>query len=106
MAKLHGRLTQKKAESFYSNPGLKPGQRARREYDGPNLALQITAGAKRANLSWIYHYIFAGKVRDMGLGPLHVVSVAEARKRAIAASLLRLDGVDPLEKKLERQAAT
>jgi integrase len=38
----------------------------------------------------------------MGLGPVDLVSLAEARARAVAARRLLLDGIDPLE---EREAA-
>jgi integrase len=51
-------------------------------------------------LSWLFRY----EGKSVGLGPLHVVNVAEARKRAAALNLLRLDGVDPREHKRARQA--
>jgi integrase len=46
----------------------------------------------------------------LGLGPLHTVTLAEARQRAKAARLQLLDGIDPVEdrkaKKLERVLAS
>ena len=43
--------------------------------DGDGLYLQVTAsGAK----SWVFRYQLAGRRRDMGLGPLSAVSLAEA----------------------------
>jgi len=49
--------------------------------------------------SWIFRYMVAGRAREMGLGPLHTISLSEARKRAQAARHLLLDGIDPIEQK-------
>lgn len=44
------------------------------DHDGGGLYLQIAAtGAK----SWIYRYMLDGRAREMGLGPLHVISLSE-----------------------------
>src|SRR5262249_36050399 len=40
-----------------------------------------------------------GRTREMGLGPLHTVTLAEAREKARQARHLRLDGIDPIEAK-------
>jgi integrase len=62
--------------------------------DGGGLYLQVGAsGAK----SWIYRFMLKGQVRDMGLGSYREVPLAEARKRATAARLLRSAGIDPIE---------
>jgi integrase len=45
-----------------------------------------------------------GAARKMGLGPIHTVSLAEARKRAAEARLKVLDGVDPIENKRAKRA--
>jgi len=65
--------------------------------------LQVTeAGAK----SWIFRFMLNGRAREMGLGPLHAVSLADARTRAAECRRLRADGVDPIEaRKLERGKA-
>lgn len=42
-----------------------------------------------------------GRAREMGLGPLDLVSLAEARAKAVAARKLLPDGIDPLA---EREA--
>src|SRR4029078_514804 len=52
--------------------------------------------------SWIFRYSRYGTRHDMGLGPLHTVSLAEARVRARAARQTLLDGDDPLEMKRQR----
>lgn len=70
--------------------------------DGGGLYLQITkAGVK----SWLFRYMRNGKARGMGLGPLHTISLAEARTRALACRKQILDGGDPLETKEAKQAS-
>lgn len=70
--------------------------------DGHGLYLQIaSAGAA----SWLFRYEVAGRERMLGLGPLHTVSLKEARERARAARLQLLDGVDPIEARKVTKAA-
>lgn len=67
-------------------PGMYP--------DGAGLYLLVgPSGAK----SWIYRFMLDGKAREMGLGPVHTIGLAEARQRALDARRQRLDGVDPVE---------
>jgi integrase len=47
--------------------------------------------------SWLFRFMLNGIAREMGLGPVHTIGLAEARERATAARKLRLDGIDPLE---------
>src|SRR5437660_8925041 len=71
-------------------------QARRRGYygDGGGLYLQVSAsGAK----SWVFRFKEAGRVREMGLGPLHTIGLAEARRRAQECRIARLDGCDPIE---------
>jgi integrase len=64
--------------------------------DGGGLYLQIsTKGSK----SWIFRYERFGRERQMGLGPLHTVSLADARERARQARLSLAAGVDPIDKR-------
>jgi integrase len=88
----------------------KPGMHA----DGGGLYLQATVGPDGGiRRSWIFRYATNareraqghGRERQMGLGPLHTVSLAEARKRAEAARLLRLDGLDPIKARHDEQSA-
>jgi hypothetical protein len=44
-----------------------------------------------------------GKSREMGLGPLHTISLAEARQRALEARKLLVDGTDPIEARTSRR---
>jgi integrase len=63
-------------------------------HDGGGLYLQVGArGAK----SWIYRFMLDGRPREMGLGPVNVISLAAARKRAAECRRMRLDGIDPIE---------
>jgi integrase len=44
-----------------------------------------------------------GRAREMGLGPLHIVTLAEAREKSREARKLRHEGIDPIEsRKAER----
>lgn len=71
--------------------------------DGGGLWLQV---ANQGSKSWVFRYTLAGKAREMGLGPLHTVSLAEARERAAACRKQLLDGMDPIEQRnAGRQAA-
>jgi integrase len=70
--------------------------------DGHGLYLQIaSAGAA----SWLFRYEVAGRERMLGLGPLHTVSLKQARERAKAVRLQLLDGVDPIEARKAAKAA-
>ena len=76
----------------------KPG----RYSDGYGLWLQISSSGTKA---WLFRYMIDGRARHMGLGPLHTVSLAEARTRARQARQLILDGKDPIEVKYEARDA-
>ncbi len=70
--------------------------------DGGGLTLQITqAGVK----SWLYRYMIEGKPFGMGLGPLHTVSLSDARQKALDARKLVLNGINPLTAKKQRKIA-
>lgn len=64
--------------------------------DGAGLYLQVARGGSK---SWIFRYRFGGREREMGLGPLHTVSLAEAREAALEARKLKLKGIDPIQAK-------
>lgn len=71
--------------------------------DGGGLYLQVTAsGAK----SWVFRYRFEGKRPEMGLGPLHVIGLAEAREAAGAARKMVQAGQDPLAGRRAAAVAT
>lgn len=92
MTKAGNRLTAIKVAK-----ATKPGLIA----DGHGLYLRITqTGGK----SWVFRYRRDGRLHDMGLGPLHTVSLAEARAKALDIRRQRLDGADPLTAKREAAA--
>lgn len=80
-----------------STPGYHP--------DGAGLYLQVSGKGAR---SWIFRYTRQGRAREIGLGPLRVVPLAEARTLAHACHRQLHDGIDPLEarraKGLQRKA--
>src|SRR3954449_10312242 len=67
--------------------------------DGGGLFLQVSVGGAK---SWIFRFKEAGRLRVMGLGPIHTISLAEAREKALPCRKTRLDGVNPIE---QRRAA-
>lgn len=71
--------------------------------DGGGLYLQITKGGVK---SWLFRYMKNGNARGMGLGPLHTVSLADARVLALAARKQLLEGVDPLDAKEQHRASS
>lgn len=62
--------------------------------DGGGLWLQVAGGGSK---SWVFRFTMHGKAREMGLGPLHTVTLAEAREKARACRASVLEGVDPIE---------
>jgi integrase len=70
--------------------------------DGKGLYLRVGAGAAR---SWVYRFMISGKAREMGLGSLDDVGLADARERAREARQLRRQGVDPIEAARAKKAA-
>jgi integrase len=64
--------------------------------DGGGLWLQVSQSGSK---SWIFRFTLAGKSREMGLGPTHTVTLAEARTKAQECRQLILDGKDPIEQK-------
>ena len=74
--------------------------------DGGGLWLQVTANGR----SWIFRYTFKSRPREMGLGSLDVIGLAEAREQAKECRRL-LNGtatappVDPIENRRALRAA-
>ena len=69
--------------------------------DGGGLCLQVQHGPTK---SWIFRYMLARRPRKMGLGPIALLSLAEAREAALAARKLLLSGVDPIEARAAERA--
>jgi hypothetical protein len=66
----------------------KPGRYA----VGDGAYLQISASGTKA---WIFRYQRDGRAHHMGLGPVDLISLAEAREKARQARRALLDGADP-----------
>jgi integrase len=64
--------------------------------DGGGLYLHIN---DRSAKSWTFRFMLRGRAREMGLGPVHAVSLAAARQKAAQCRALRLQGVDPIEQR-------
>jgi integrase len=90
MAKLIGKLTAL-AVSRANAPGLYG--------DGGGLYLKVK---ERGTKSWILRYEVNGRSHALGLGPLHTISLAEARVRAADTRRQILDGGNPV---LDKRAA-
>ncbi|HLJ64610.1 MAG TPA: integrase arm-type DNA-binding domain-containing protein [Stellaceae bacterium] len=86
MAKTTEKLTAGMVEKLKGVPG--------KHADGAGLYLQVQGSA-----SWILRYQFRGKERYLGLGPLSVIDLAEARARALDARRQIFDGIDPVAAK-------
>jgi integrase len=70
--------------------------------DGGGLILRVSDGGNKV---WLYRYKANGRVREMGLGPIRDVSLAEARDAAREARRLRRTGIDPIDAKRDRKVA-
>lgn len=70
--------------------------------DGGNLWLQIKNGGK----SWIFRYTVKGVQKEMGLGPVDVITLDNARVKSAELRLKLYQGLDPLiEKQLIAEQA-
>jgi integrase len=66
--------------------------------DGGGLYLQVTrTAAGQLNKSWLFRYATGGRERQMGLGSLTEVKLADARQAAAKCRQQRQDGIDPIE---------
>jgi integrase len=85
MARTIGKLTALKVDKA-KQPGMYG--------DGGGLYLRVTEDAAK---NWVFRFMLNGRPRWMGMGPLHTVNLAEARKRAGEHRLQRHDGIDPID---------
>lgn len=94
MATSLNRLTAKTVTSI-----TKPGRHA----DGGNLYLLVSpTGAK----SWVFMYRLNGKQRELGLGSVHAVPLAGARRQAAAYREALATGSDPRSLRSDKIAPT
>jgi len=59
---------------------------------------------RNGSRAWVFRYAWQGRRREMGLGPLDTVSLAEARDKARDARQTVRDGKDPITVREERDA--
>ena len=89
-------LSAKRVATLAKRPG--------RYHDGHGLILVVV---NANNASWQLRFQRNGRERWLGLGPLHTVTLKDARERARAARLQLLDGIDPIDvRRAERAKAT
>jgi integrase len=92
MAKLSTRFVETAKVGKYGDNGTK----------GLQLAVSPT-GAKK----WVFRFQWQGKPREMGLGSVPEVGLADAREKALAARKLVKNGVDPIsERQKDRRVPT
>ena len=90
MARAIQRLTAQRVQRLKNAEDPKPGMYA----DGAGLYLRVTSkGAK----NWVLRYMLNRRPRWMGLGPLSLYGLADARMRALDARRKRHEGIDPIE---------
>ncbi|MCP4328012.1 MAG: integrase arm-type DNA-binding domain-containing protein [Alphaproteobacteria bacterium] len=93
MARVKNKLTARSIAAL-----KKPGFQS----DGGGLYLQIAPAGGR---SWVFRFQRRGRARWMGLGSLDLVSLQEARQKALDARRLLLEGKDPIDsRRADRQA--
>jgi integrase len=77
------------------------GKFVTRLLDGDGLYLQVTQSVEGYNRNWIFRYEVDGVRHDYGIGPLHRVSLAEARQAKHDLREAIRQGSDPLQEKRE-----
>lgn len=91
MARSHKKLSSKQVATL---------KRAGYWSDGGGLYLQVSPSRAK---SWVFRYTRNHRTREMGLGPLRDVSLADARRKAADARRLLADGIDPIDAKKARR---
>ena len=95
MAREIERLTALKIEAKDLTPGMYP--------DGGGLYLRVTPEGAR---NWVLRYMLDRKPHWMGLGPLALYGLHDARTKALDARRKRHEGVDPIEARRAERAPT
>jgi len=71
--------------------------------DGGGLYLRVTNDGTK---NWVYRYMLDGRPRWMGMGPVAIYGLQDARAKALDARRLRHEGIDPIDaRKAERAQA-
>lgn len=95
----HNSLTPLKVKSIKA-----PGRHA----DGGGLYLEVDppSGNKPGPKRWVLRLVAQGRRRDMGLGSVELVTLAEARDEAIRWRRVARDGGDPIAERRKQRAVT
>jgi integrase len=70
--------------------------------DGGGLYLRVAAGGSKG---WVFRYRVHERLRDMGLGSIHALSLADARQAAAECRKQRQQGIDPIANRRAERAA-
>jgi integrase len=97
MAREIQRLTALRVEKLKGEDSPKPGMYA----DGGGLYLRVTSEGAR---NWVLRFMLDRRPRWMGLGPLALYGLQEARAKALDARRKRHDGIDPIEARRAERA--
>ena len=75
-----------------------PGNRTPAIYhcDSDGLYLRVTPSGGK---SWAFCYMLNRRSREMGLGPASVITLAEARRKAVEYRRMLVNRIDPIEKR-------
>ncbi|HKD23470.1 MAG TPA: integrase arm-type DNA-binding domain-containing protein, partial [Rhizomicrobium sp.] len=92
MAHEIGKLTAAKVDQVKKLTGM--------HADGGGLYLQV----KNGGASWVLRFTINGRARYMGLGPLSLFGLKEARAKALDARRLKYQGADPVEARRQERA--
>ena len=76
-------------------------KRAGLHADGAGLYLRVTPTGSK---NWVFRYRRDGKLVDLGLGPIGVVGLKDARVRAAELRRQRHDGIDPRQVRRDAKA--
>lgn len=71
--------------------------------DGGGLYLRVSSNNGKF---WIFRFMLNGKAREMGLGALHSLTLAEARQKAFECRKMLSEGLDPINARYAVQAKT
>jgi integrase len=86
-------LTAKRIAKFLKTPG--------KYWDGRGLMLRVRS---KTNASWVFRYQRDGKEHQLGLGPYYLVSLKEAREKALDLKRKLLNKIDPLSERRDDAA--
>ncbi len=95
-------MARSRAETFNPETCIKPGVHSTGE---KNLYLLISTVGNNAR-SWTFRYQWQKQTRVIGLGPLHTVSLNEAKVKALNLRRWLLEGKDPKAELAKQKAST